>query len=85
MNRPVTGALLLGFLNAAVAVATLALVDLLTPDEFGWFAYAPLNEAVVQDPRFPWHYIAVSLALLVTNLLVVTTYFRRAERASVSR
>ena len=72
-----TAGLLLGVLNAAVAVAALALVEVATPDEFGWFAYAPLDEVVVPDPRFPWHYVVVPLSLLVTNVLAVTAYLRR--------
>lgn len=71
--------LLLGCLNALVAVLALAAVEAATPDEFGWFAYAPLDEVVIQDPRFPWHYVAVPLALLVANVLAVVAYLRRAE------
>lgn len=77
MPRPWTAALLLGVLNAVVAVLTLALVAAATPDDVGWFAYAPMDEVVVQDPRFPWHYVAVPLALLVTNALAVPACFRR--------
>ena len=74
---PITAALLLGLLNAVVAVVCLSLVDLATPDSFGWFAYAPLNEVVVEDPRFPWEYVALPLALLVTNAVAVTALLRR--------
>jgi len=73
----VTAALLLGCLNAGVAVLTLILVELFTPDEFAWFSYAPVNEVVVQDPRFPWQYVAVPAALLATNLVAVTACCRR--------
>ena len=68
---------MLGALNAVVAVATLALVQALTPDSFGWFAYAPLNEGVVQDPHFPWQFVAVPIALLLANLLTVPPLLRR--------
>lgn len=76
MRRPLTAGLLLALLNAVVGAAALVLVEVLTPDEFGWFAYAPLNEVVVQRPRFPWRYAVVPLALVVTNVLVVPAYIR---------
>lgn len=75
--RPLTAALVLGLVNAVVAVAALALVELATPDEFGWYAYAPLPP-VVEDPRFPWEYVVVPLSLLLANLAVVGAYLRRA-------
>ena len=78
MNRSLAAGLALGALNAFVALATLALVEALTPDEFGWFAYAPLNEVVVDDPRFPWHYIVLPLALLIANVLALSVVVRRA-------
>ena len=77
MKRTVAAGLVLGVLNAGVALATLALVEALTPDEFGWFAYAPLNEVVADDPRFPWHYVVLPLALLVANVLVLPVMLRR--------
>jgi hypothetical protein len=79
--RPLRAALLLGLLNAVVALVALvalALVELATPDEFGWFAYAPADEVVVRDPRFPWHYVAVPVALVVTNALAVPVCLRRS-------
>ncbi len=82
MRRSLVAALLLGALNAVVAVATLALVHAVTPDDFGWFAYAPLNEAVVQDPRFPWQYVAVPVALLFANTLAVPLFLRRADSSA---
>lgn len=80
MRRPVTPALLLGCLNAVVAFVTLVAVEAATPDDFGWFAYAPMNEVVVRDPRFPWHYVVVPVALLLMNVVVVTAYLHRKER-----
>ena len=76
MRPPLIAGLLLGLLNALVGAAALALVEVLTPDEFGWFAYAPLNEEVVRDPRFPWRYVVVPLALVVTNVLALPAYVR---------
>ena len=76
MRPPLIAGLLLGLLNALVGAAALALVEVLTPDEFGWFAYAPLNEVVVRDPRFPWRYVVVPLALVVTNVLALPAYVR---------
>ena len=66
-----------------VAVLALALVEIATPDNFGWYAYAPLDEVVVKDPRFPWHYVVVPLALLLTNVAIVRVYLGRAARADV--
>lgn len=81
MQRPLIAALLLGVLNAVVAVVLLVLVDAATPDDFGWFAYAPLHDGVVlRDPRFPWHYVVVPLVLVAINALVVPLYLRRALR-----
>lgn len=80
MHRPLVAALVFGVLNAVVAVVVLIVVDVATRDEFGWFAYAPLSDAVVGDPRFPWHYVVVPLALLATNALAVSAYVRRALR-----
>jgi heme/copper-type cytochrome/quinol oxidase subunit 1 len=81
VRHPLSAAVLLGVLNGAVAVMALALVEVATPDQFGWFAYAPLQEVVVRDPRFPWHYVVVPLSLVVTNVLAVTAYLRRALQA----
>ncbi len=67
----------MGLLNAAVAVLALALVEVATPDSFGWYAYAPLDEVVVRDPRFPWAYVAVPLSLLVVDAVAVTALLRR--------
>ena len=79
MGRPLHAALALGALNAAVAVLALVLVELATPDSFGWYAYAPLDEVVV-DPRFPWQYVVVPLALLVVDVLVVGAWARRSAQ-----
>ena len=78
VNRSLTAGLALGALNAVVAIATFAIVEALIPDEFGWFAYAPLNEVAVDDPRFPWHYVVVPLALVVANVLALPVLVRRA-------
>ena len=79
MNRSLAAGLVLGALNAFVALSTLALVEALTPDEFGWFAYAPPNE-VVDDPRLPWHYVVLPLALLVANVLAPPVVQRAVNR-----
>ena len=76
MHRPVVAALVIGALNAVVAVLALVLVELAVPDEFGWYAYAPLN-AAVPDPRFPWRYVAVPVALVLANAMVVPAVVRR--------
>ena len=79
MRRTLLAGLLLGLLNAVVAVAVLVLVELLTPDHFGWFAYAPIDEVVVRDPRFPWQYVAVPLALVATDLVALPAFVRRVQ------
>lgn len=80
MERPLTAALLLGSMNAAIAVAALALVEVSTPDSSGWYAYAPLDEVVVRDPGFPWHYVVVPLCLLLANVVVARAYLGRTTR-----
>jgi hypothetical protein len=80
MRSPLIAGLLLGLLNALVGAAALALVEVLTPNEFGWFAYAPLKEVVVEDPRFPWRYVVVPLTLVITNVLAVPVYVRSMLR-----
>lgn len=75
-----TAAVALGSMNAVIALLALALVDVARPDHFGWYAYAPLDEVVVKDPRFPWHYVVVPLALLGVNVLAVRAYLARAAR-----
>ena len=67
-------------INAVIAVLALVLVEVATPHEFGWYAYGPLDEVVVKDPRFPWHYVVVPLALLVANVLAVRAYLARTAR-----
>jgi heme/copper-type cytochrome/quinol oxidase subunit 1 len=64
-------------MNAAIALFALALVEVATPDDFGWYAYAPLDEVLEKDPRFPWHYVVVPLALLLMNVVVVRAYLVR--------
>lgn len=80
MQRPLTAAVALGLMNAVLAVVALALVEVVTPDQFGWYAYAPLDEVVVRDPRFPWHYVVVPLTLLVADVAVVLAWSRRTAR-----
>ena len=82
MSRSLVVGLVFGALNAVVAIATLALVNAVTPDNFGWFAYAPLNEDVVRDPRFPWQYVAVPVALIVVNVLAVPFLLRRSDSSA---
>lgn len=82
MRRLIVAGLIFGMLNALVGAASLALVEVLTPDEFGWFSYVPLKDALVQDPRFPWQYIVVPLALLVTNVIALPPYVRWMVRRS---
>ena len=84
MKRAAAVALILGCLNAAAALVALVLVEVATPDEFGWFAYTPSSDVIpadlVPEPGFPWHYAIVPLVLLLLNLVVVTAYLQRRER-----
>ena len=81
--RPLTAALALGLVNAVTAAVALALVEITTPDRFGWFAYAPLDEVVVDDPRFPWHYVVVPLSLLIANAVIVGACSGRRRAAVI--
>jgi heme/copper-type cytochrome/quinol oxidase subunit 1 len=64
--------LLLGALNAVAAVAVLYAVELAAPDEFGWFAYSPLNENVVYDSYgFAWEYLALPAVLVALNAVLL--------------
>jgi hypothetical protein len=83
VSRLLSAALLLGVLNADVAVVALALVEVATPEEFGWFTCAPVDEVVMRDPRFPWQHVAVPVPLLVTNALAVPVCLRRPLRRQV--
>ena len=72
--------LLLGVANAVTAVCALYLVQRLTaPEEaFGWFAYVPLESDVGYDQyAFPWAYVAVPVALVVLNAVLLPLVLRR--------
>ena len=79
VKRLVLVGLLFGLLNAAAAVAALYGVGGgAVPSEFGWFAYAPLNETVVYDSYgFPWEYVVVPAVLLILNALLLPLAVRR--------
>ena len=79
MRAHLPAALLLGVLNAAVAVLVMVLVEVATPGSFGWHAYAPLDEVVVRDPRSPWAYIAVPLVLVAANAVAVSAWLARRD------
>lgn len=64
--------LLLGLVNGLAAVAALYVVFETAPKSFGWFAYAPVGEAVEYDwYGFPWEFVVVPTVLLVLNALLV--------------
>jgi hypothetical protein len=77
MKRPMTAALVLGSINAMIAVLALVLVEIATPDEFGRYAYAPLDGVIVKDPRFPWHYVVVPPTLIIANVAAVRACLSR--------
>ena len=78
MKRLVLVGLLFGLLNAAAAVSVLHGIGGAVPSEFGWFAYAPLNETVVYDfYGFPWEYVVVPAVLLILNALLLPLAVRR--------
>ena len=78
VKRLVLVGVLFGLLNAAAAVAALYGVGGAVPSEFGWFAYAPLNETVVYvSYGFPWEYVVVPAVLLILNALLLPLAVRR--------
>jgi hypothetical protein len=48
-KRPIIAALVLGLINVVIAVLALALVEVATPDAFGWYTSGSLDEVVVKD------------------------------------
>jgi hypothetical protein len=72
-------------IGAAVALGALGryLDSLDRPDEFGWFAYAPLNSSinVPWEPERPWVHLAIWLGVIVVwtlaSLWVITTVLAR--------
>ena len=78
VRRLVFVGLLFGLLNAAAAVAARYGVGGAVPHEFGWFAYATLNETVAYDSYgFPWEYVVVPGVLLILNALLLPLAVRR--------
>lgn len=78
MKRLPFVALLFGLLNGAAAAAALYGVRRAVPNEFGWFAYAPLNESLVYDSHgFPWEYVVIPSVLLALNALLLPLAVRR--------
>jgi hypothetical protein len=80
VKRLVVVGLLLGLLNGATAAATLYTVyKTATPQDFGWFAYAPLNENAQYDYYygFPWEYVLVPAVLVALNTLLLPLAVRR--------
>lgn len=81
MKRLVLFGVLFGLVNGLAAAAALCAVDAAVPDELSWFAYAPVNENVVQDRYgFPWEYVVVPAVLLALNALLLPPAIRRAWR-----
>ena len=78
MKRLVAVGLLLGFVNGLAAAGALYAVYKSAPKDFGWFAYAPLNENVEYDYYgFPWEYVVMPAVLLVLNALLLPLVVRR--------
>ena len=78
MKRLAVVGLLFGLLNGAAAAAALFVVSRTAPDQFGWFAYAPLDESVVDDSYgFPWEYVVIPVVLVLLNALLVPLAVRR--------
>lgn len=77
MKRLVLVGVLFGLVNGAAAAAALYAVRSAAPNEFGWFAYAPLTENVVYDYYgFPWEYVVVPVVLLALNALLLPLVVR---------
>lgn len=78
MKRLVVVGLLLGLVNGMAAAAALYTIYKSAPKDFGWFAYAPLNENAEYDySGFPWEYVVVPAVLLVLNALLLPLVVRR--------
>ena len=78
MKRLVAVGLLVGLVNALAAAGALYGVHKSVPKDFGWFAYAPLNENVAYDYYgFPWEYVVVPAVLLALNALLLPLVVRR--------
>ena len=78
MKRVVFVGVLLGLVNGLAAAGALYAVYSSAPDEFGWFAYAPLNENVVFDRYgFPWEYVVPPAVLVVLDALLLPLVVRR--------
>lgn len=80
MKRLVIVGLLLGLLNGVTAAAALyAVWRSAGPQDFGWFAYAPLNEGATIDYYygFPWEYVVVPAVLVALNAVLLPVAVRR--------
>ena len=78
MKRLVVVGLLLGLVNGVAAAGVLYGVYKSAPKDFGWFAYAPLNENVEYDYYgFPWEYVIVPAVLVALNALLLPLVVRR--------
>ena len=78
MKRLVLVGVLFGVLNGLAAAVSLHVVYRTAPDQFGWFAYAPLQENVVYDSYgFPWEYVVVPAVLVALNALLLPLAARR--------
>jgi heme/copper-type cytochrome/quinol oxidase subunit 1 len=78
MQRLVVAGLLLGLVNGVAAAGALYALYMSAPKDFGWFAYAPLNEHVEYDYYgFPWEYVVVPGALVALNALLLPLVVRR--------
>lgn len=71
--------MLFGLVNGLAAVGTFFAIYRSAPRDFGWFAYAPLDEEVAYDYYydFPWEYVVVPCVLLVLNVLLLPLVVRR--------
>lgn len=78
VRRLVIVGLLLGLANGVAAAGALYAVHKSAPKDFGWFAYAPLNENVEYDYYgFPWEYVVVPTVLVLLNALLLPLLVRR--------
>lgn len=74
----VIGGLMLGLVNGLAAAGALYAVCKSALKDFGWFAYAPLNENVEYDyDGFPWEYVIVPAVLVALNALLLPLVVRR--------
>jgi hypothetical protein len=89
MRRLVVAAALVGVVNGLIAALSVYLLRQARGDDFGWFAYAPLNDSLVPPSSpTPWELLLVPVILVALDVALVLVAARRrwlgTERLSAS-